>query len=370
MKSIRKIGCAALAVLMAVSMLLMSGCSTPAVAATVDGYEYSTGEYLANLYSNFSIAYYDSGLYQYASYGMDPWEQTMSYGEGESAVEMKLADYLVQQTKDDLVRQQAIKNLMEQYGVTVAQEKIDEYDAEMAEVNESELLAYGFNKEHYRNMYIAVNMEESTLFYALYDEGGEKAVHEEDVRKHFDDNYVAYKAITMAHTDGEGQALSDTDIAANKATLEEYLAQFNESGDMDAVIAQYTNDTATDETTEAAVAETGDTAEENANIQIVDSITGDENIVKAVMDIEEGKAAVVEYTDGNGATYTALINRVNVETAGGEDYYESQRGTVLYGMKFDEFDADVDAVADTLTAEYNERAIKMCDPKNFVPAEE
>lgn len=370
MKSIRKIGCAALAVLMAASMLLMSGCSTPAVAATVDGYAYSTGEYLANLYSNFSLAFYDSGLYQYSSYGMDPWEQTVPYGEGEEAVEMLLADYVIQQTKDSLVRQQAVKNLMEQYGVTVPQEELDEYDEQMATVNESELLSYGFNKEHYRSMYIAVNMEESTLFYALYNEGGEKAVAEADVRAHFDDNYVAYKAITLAHTDSEGTALSDADIAANKAILEGYLAKFNESGDMDAVIAQYTNDSATDETAEPVVAETGVTAEENANIQLADAITGDENIVAAVKGIEEGKAAVVEYTDANGATYTALINRVNVETAGGENYYADQRDTVLYGLKYDEFDADVEAAAETLPAEFNDRAIKMCDPKNFVPEEE
>ncbi len=369
MKSFRKLLSAALAVLMAVSMLLMSGCSTPAVAATVDGYAYSTGEYLANLYSNFSIAFYDSGLYQYSSYGMDPWEQTLPYGDGEEKVEMPLADYLVQQTKDGLIRQQAVKNLMEKYGVTVPQEKIDEHDKEMAEVNESELLAYGFNKEHYRNMYIAVNMEESTLFYALYNEGGQKAVPEADVRKHFDDNYVAYKAITMAHTNSEGAALSDADIAANKTTLEGYLAQFNESGDMDAVIAKYANDTATDETAEPAVPETGDTAEENANIQIVEAITGDENLVAAVKGVEVGKAAVVEYTDKNGAKYTALINRLDVETAGGENYYEDQHDTVVYGLKFDEFDKEVEAEGATLTAEFNERAIKMCDPKNFIPEE-
>jgi len=364
MKSIRKIGTAAVALLAVAAMLLMTGCSTPAVAATINGVDYTSGEYLANLYYNYSAAYYDGGLYQYASYGMDPWEQTIPYGEGEEQVEMALADYLVQQTKDSMVRQQAIKVMMEKYGLSVPQEELDEFYAEMEGNPESEMLAYGFSKEHYSNMYIAVNLEEQALFYGLYDEGGERAVPEADIRTFFDENYVAYKAITVSHADGEGNALSDDDIKANKDMLNNYLELIKAGDSMDKVIAKHTDDQA-EEGAEPATVEEGETAEENANIQIISTITGDENIVKAVLGVKEGENAVVEYTDENGTTYSALINRVNVEKAGGEDYYKNQHDSVLYGIKFDEFDAEVETVVDTLEYSFNERAVKMCDPKNF-----
>ncbi len=395
MKSIRKMVTAAVAVLAVVSMLLMTGCSTPAIAATINGVDYTTGEYLANLYFKFTQAYYDGGLYQYASYGMDPWEQTFPYGEGEEQVEMLLADYIVQQTKDGMVRQQAVKTLMEKYGIAVPQEELDEFNAEMAETPESEMLAYGFNKEHYCNMYIAVNLEEQAVFYGLYDEGGERAVSADDIRKFFDENYVAYKSIALAHTDAEGNALSDDDIKTNKDMLNNYLELMKTGKTMDEVIAQYNADMAeesaevTEETTEEATEETaedtteeaaeelaeeteeeseastGETAEENENIQMANAVSGDENIVKAVLSVKEGETAIVEYTDANGTTYTALINRVNVETAGGEGYYEDQHDAVLYGMKFDEFDEEVEGVVDTLEYSFNERAVEMCSPKNF-----
>ncbi len=364
MKSIRKIMTSVVAVLAALSMLLMTGCSTPAVAATINGVDYSTGEYLANLYSNYSTILYEGGLAQYASYGMDPWEQTFPYGEGEEKVEMLLADYIVKQTQDSMVRQQAVKTLMTKYGITVPQEELDEFNTEIAESPESEMLAYGFSKEHYCNMYIAVNFEEQALFYGLYDEGGERAVSDEDIRKFFDENYVAYKAIAISHADAEGNALSDDDIKANKAVLGNYLADFETQGNMDQVIADYANATA-EEGAEEVKALSGETAEENSNIQMVNAVTGDENIVKAVLGVEVGKAAIVEYTDENGTTYSALINRVDVEKAGGEDYFANNHDGVIYGLKFDEFDKEVKETVATLEYSFNQRAVKMCDPKNF-----
>lgn len=359
MKTMRKVMTAVLALAMAVSMLVMTGCSTPAVAMVVDGVEYTTGEYLANLYSNFSTAYYESGLYQYTNYGMDPWEQTVPYGEEGEEVDMGLSEYIIQQTKDSMVRQKAVKDMMKEFGIEITEEDTKEFDEQMKTYKESEMLAYGFNKEHYRSMYIATQMEEQKLFYTLYGKDGDRAVPEKDVRQFFDDNYVAFKSIALGHTDAEGNALSDADIAANKKTLEGYLAQFNKSKDMDAVIAQYNKDTATEETAEAAEETEAD------NTQMLDTVTGDKKLVEAVQTVEVGKAKIVEYTDSNDATYTALIYRMDVEKAGGETYFDDQYDTCLYGLKYEEFDKEVKEAADKLPVEYNERAIRMCDPHNF-----
>ncbi len=402
----RKLMAVVMAVLATVTMLAMSGCSTPAVAMTVGTHEYTTGEYLANLYMNYYSAYYESGLYQYASYGMDPWEQTFPYGEGEDKVDMALADYLVKITQDGIIRQAAIKDLMAQYGIANDQEDLDKFYEEMANYKEGEMLAFGFNKEHYMNAYIAQNMDEQSLFYALYDKDGQKAIAEEDIRKFFDEEYVAYKAITVAQTNDEGEALSDADKEKNKKELEGYLDLFNKNGgDMDAVIDQYTADhtttttgaatttttgaatttttaapttttvatttttaapteTTTTTRSDATTTTTGTTTTTDPNLQLVNTVSGDEDVIRAVQTVTVGEVKIIEYTSED-TPYVALVYRLDTEEAGGENYFEDQRQTIIYGIKFDEFDAEVEALIDTLAVDINSRAIKMCDPKDF-----
>lgn len=424
MKSIRKITAALLAVMMMATMLL-SGCSTPDVAMTVDGKEYTTGQYLAALYDTFNYMFYQNGLYQYSSYGMDPWEQSFGYGEEGAEVEMKLADFIVAMTKDGIIRQTAVEKLMEKYGVSVSEEDLAEVEKNLADVSESEMLQFGFSKASYKKMTIQTLFEQN-LFMGLYDEGGERAVAEDDVRKFYDDSYVAYKAITIAQTNENGEALSDEDKAKNKETLDKYLAMFNEKGDMDAVIEQYKTDTSTttsaatttttaaegattttaaeetvtttteaptttteaETTTEAVttttVAEETETTtttaadateteteeeETDPNLILANTVDGDEKVVEAVKTVEIGKAAVVEYTDANGTAQVALIYRLNVDEAAGDDYYGEQRETCLRGLKFDEFNEEVKATIAAMNVEVSDRAIEMCDPKNFLPEE-
>ena len=303
-------------------------------------------------------------------------------------------------TKDSIVRQKAVENLMAKYGISIPEEDMQEFNEEMATYKESEMLAYGFNKEHYMNMYVALNMNEQELFYQLYDTNGQKAVSEAEIRDYFDNQYVAYKAITISQMGEDGNALSDTDKEANRVTLQGYLDQFNKSKDFDAVIAQYevdttpttttttvagettttteatttttamTTTTTTTTTTTAAESTTTTTAaaeeeEEDPNLQIINSATGDEKVVAAIHAVPENTAQIIEYTDSNDQVSIALVYRLNTEEAGGENYYEDQHDTILYGIKFDEFDAEVKAVIDTLEVTYNDRAIKMCDPKSF-----
>ena len=63
--NIKRILCTALAVLLAVSCLLCSGCSTPSVAMQVDNKAYEMGDYLAYMYGTM---YTDSTAYMYLYY--------------------------------------------------------------------------------------------------------------------------------------------------------------------------------------------------------------------------------------------------------------------------------------------------------------
>ena len=103
MLKLKRAACAALSALLLVSTAALSGCSTPKVAMTVDGQEIETGLYLAYLYNTFYQLYYGQGMYQYAAY-MDVWAQEFTYGEGDDAEKLKLAEYIKRQTQDSIVR--------------------------------------------------------------------------------------------------------------------------------------------------------------------------------------------------------------------------------------------------------------------------
>ena len=92
MMKLKRALCAGLSALMLLSLPLVSGCSTPEIAMTVDGREFSTGEYLAYLLNTFQTMDQSYYLSYYASAGVDIWSQEFEYGEGDNAQKLKLAD--------------------------------------------------------------------------------------------------------------------------------------------------------------------------------------------------------------------------------------------------------------------------------------
>ena len=63
------------------------------------------------------------------------------------------------------------------------------------------------------------------LFYYIYDEGGEKAVSEDDIKKYYNENYISFRAITgyLTTTDANGDIVvmtADQKAAMNKEFME------------------------------------------------------------------------------------------------------------------------------------------------------
>ena len=182
--------------------------------------------------------------------------------------------------------------------------------------------------------------------------------------------------------------------------LESYLSQYNKSKDFDAVIEKYNADEAastsssgattttttaatttttaatTAATTQAADSTTATTASTTAaetttttdpnlnNIEGADSYS-DEDFLKALQGVKEGEAKIVEYKK-NGTTNTmALVLRLNPEKANGKDYFENSHSGILHNAKDKAFDEMVDKTIDGLKVNVNDRAIKMCDPKEL-----
>lgn len=415
----KKIACAVLSTGMLLSTLAFSGCSTPAVAMTVDGKDYSSGEYLAYLYNAYTEVFYYN---YYLAYYQDPWDMTLPYGEDEeTAVDLSVSDYIKQSAQDTIIRQKAIENRLEEAGLEWMEDDIKQADEQIAQVNESQLLDLGISMESFERMYRAYTCNERALFYGTYDNGGSKAMTEEEIRAYFDENYLSYKIIEISLTDDDGADLSDEEKEEVMDRLEKYLNQYNTSKDFDAVIDTYEEDeaaatatsgatttgtgstttgttaattsattattAATTETTETAgtgtnatgtgtttAADSGeeggtDTEEENTdpNRQDIDANTyGDEDFTNAIKSVGINEAKIVEYKKGGTTNTAALVLRLDPEDReDGETYFEDNRENIIYGAKYEEYNKELEEYIATLDVEINQRAVRMLDPRNF-----
>ena len=405
MRTFKRIACAAVAACFAFSLTL-TGCSPPEYPMTVDGRQYTTGEYLAYLYNVYYSMAQNMAMYQ--AYGMDPWAQTVPYGEGDAAENISTAEFIKRTAQDSIIRQKAIENLLEQKNIPLDAEKLAEVEETLAELGSNAYIAYGFNNESFAKMYKATQLNEWSLFYGTYDKGGVNPMSEEEIRKYFDDNFLSYKIIEFKLVDTSNQPLDDDVIQDYRDRLAKYLAEFEKLGvtsdNFDTVIKMKEEDdmpddsedsgssgessstttassgttstSATDGTTATTgtgdAGDSGDTEDTDSttdpNRQDIDAnIYGDEDFTNAVKKVEIGTASIQEYKK-NGTTDTiALIYRMDPQQdrKDGKDFFTEKRSDIIYGAKYEEYDKEVTDYIKTLEVSYVDRAIKACKPENF-----
>ncbi len=381
----------ALALVLALSCLLFAGCSTPSVAMEVGGKVYEMGDYLAYA---MGTATADYNAYIYLAYmGEEALDYDFVYGEGDEEQDVKLDEYLVLTTRDMMIRQKALEDMLTENGLEWDAELEKAANEDLANLKADQFLSRGFTNERYINMYKAFNLNEASLFDGLYNKGGKREVAEEDIRKYFDENYLSYYMFEISLVDDENAALSDEIIADYQTHFNAYLDTFNKSEktaeDFQKIYRQFLADTAEEEETADETADTdstdaGDTTGESADTtteeeepetttrqDILKEADGvDEELVKAVEGIAEGEAKVVTYKQGGTTNTLALIFRMDPEADRGQDedgkdidYYEENRDQTLQYMKYDEFDAEVKERMEQLMkdAVINEKALYAVD---------
>lgn len=360
MKSLKKLLCVALSAMM---ILCLVACSTPKVALTVDGKAYSTGEYLAYLMDTFQQMYYggEQPLYAIAQQGMDVWAYTEEY-EGKT---LDLAAYMKEATIDNIVKQKAIENMMAKENVKADEDLVKNVQTQMLDVvDEDKLLSYGFNKESYTKMCMAVYCNYMSLFLARYDKDGTSPVPEKDIRQYFEDNYLSIKMISEEMMADEKE-MSKDEQAKVKKELQKYLDMYNSGKKtFNEVIAQYNYDTSTSSDKKLEKL----TDEDTRQILEVKSYD-DKDFTNAIKKIPEGKAELVTYKAGGDTLTAAIILRMDPEKGEGDAYkdvFKNNRENILISIKGDTFDADIKKVADELKYEMNSSAYNMCDPRSFV----
>ena len=228
-----------------------------------------------------------------------------------------------------------------------------------------ELEPYGISYDSFRYCTSQYSVNYSALFAKLYGEGGSQEVSDSELEDYFIENYVDYSYIPVqlyeASTDEAGEsksvALSDEKIADYTAELEGYVKDINEGKSYDDVVSAYT------EKHELSQSPAVDNTEQ------LESVSAGDQIKDALKDLGNNKAVTVKVGEGDSGMLYLVYKRNSADSA--KDYLESEtnRAGVLNTMKKDDFEDYLKKIVEDLDYEKNS-AVDGYDPKMFFVAEQ
>lgn len=215
----------------------------------------------------------------------------------------------------------------------------------------------GIAKESLNESYSVYNMLFQRVFEAMYGEGGEKEVSEEEIKSYFLENYVHYEYFTASLTktdeDGNSVNMTDEEKEAAKKKLDDYVERIN-SGAL----------SVEDAASEFALEYLG--SADNSTYQTPaasHSETLSETFTTALEGLDENKATLAET-----ATGYYLIRKLPIAEQY-EEFNESESSLtdLLTHMKGDEFSDYILETAQSYTGvEYNMSAMRTVKLSKFV----
>lgn len=228
-----------------------------------------------------------------------------------------------------------------------------------------ELEPYGISYDSFRYCTSQYSVNYSALFAKLYGEGGSQEVSDSELEDYFIENYVDYSYIPVqlyeASTDEAGEsksvALSDEKIADYTVELEGYVKDINDGKSYDDVVSAYT------EKHELSQSPAVDNTEQ------LESVSAGDQIKDALKDLGNNKAVTVKVGEGDSGMLYLVYKRNSADSA--KDYLESEtnRAGVLNTMKKDDFEDYLKKIVEDLDYEKNS-AVDGYDPKMFFVAEQ
>ena len=228
-----------------------------------------------------------------------------------------------------------------------------------------ELEPYGISYDSFRYCTSQYSVNYSALFAKLYGEGGSQEVSDSELEDYFIENYVDYSYIPVqlyeASTDEAGEsksvALSDEKIADYTAELEGYVKDINDGKSYDDVVSAYT------EKHELSQSPAVDNTEQ------LESVSAGDQIKDALKDLGNNKAVTVKVGEGDSGMLYLVYKRNSADSA--KDYLESEtnRAGVLNTMKKDDFEDYLKKIVEDLDYEKNS-TVDGYDPKMFFVAEQ
>lgn len=164
-------------------------------------------------------------------------------------------------------------------------------------------------------------MYKDLLIRTYYGEGGEEPVSDEVLKTYFNENYIAFKAITgfftTVNNDGAAAMLSDSEKAALIKSFSQYANAINDGSSIEEVGAALDN-----------INTNSDTVVINRKSTIYPDTFFDK-----VYEIEINKSA--SFTIGD---YVFIVSRESLDSEG-ENLFETYKTDCLKALKGDEFDS-------------------------------
>lgn len=257
-----------------------------------------------------------------------------------------------------------INNKFEELGLEYTDE-----DASTAEYNSDYMWTYyrttmeeiGIAKESFHKAYAEYNAKYQKVLNAIYGEGGEKEISQEEMKAHFMENYLPYEYfyVPLTTTDEEGNSVNMTDAQKNE-TMDKLndLAKRVEDG-------KITLEEAAGEYAE----ETGGSAE-NSNYYDYSSIKAEdissENIRTALQQAKENEVLVLDNAENANGCYV-VRKHVAEEKFTALLENETQKDSLILDMKGDEFrDYVKEQAASVQGVEINQSAINSYKLKKIV----
>lgn len=376
MKQSLKIGSLLLAVVMLMSAVFVSGCSlNKEWSYKTSDEELAIGVYIYSLNVAYSQAEsYAKELDEYDSSKSTWLEMEITDEDGntqvanewikEQAQLMCLSNLVVDQqlakegaTVDEAVMQSA-KEQAETYW-NVGQYAQYGYIMPMKD----DLEPYGISFESFEYCTTDYSVKQSALFEKMYNEGGSKAVSDDELTKFFTENYVDYSYLPVnlytTSTDESGNststALSDEDAKKLTDELDGYAADLNDgkSFDDDVVKAYMANHE--DITTDPS----------SSSTEALESFSMGDELKEAIEKLDNKKATTLKVGTGESAIYYLVYKKDIAETATTYLEDENSRSSVLAAMKQDEFNDYIKELTKELEYEANTSVLDSYKPKMF-----
>lgn len=382
MKPNVKIGSFILAMIMVLSVVIVSGC-TPINLNKEWSYragdkELAIGVYIYSLDTAYQQAKtYASELEDYDETS-DSWlDMEITDDDGNKEVASK---WIKDQAKTMCLTYLVLDEQLEKENVEIPEASIASAD-EQAETYwnvgqyadygyfmpmSEDLEPYGISLESFAYCSTEYSVKYQALFDKLYKEGGSKEVTDEELSEYFSDNYTDYSYFTVnlytASTDETGAstnvAMSEEEAKKVTDEIDGYVKQVNGGTSYDDVVAKYM---------EANEVESDPSVSNTENLE--NSSLGDE-VKDALKELDNNKATAVKVGSGESAVYYFIYKRdINDAKA---DYLadENNSAGVLASMKGDEFADYLEGLTEELKYEENTSVIDKYDPKMFfVPVE-
>ncbi len=346
MKAILKSVALAAACALAAGALSSCNQDTSWTYRTDDGaYEVTSGMYIG-----MSISAYNEGMSQE---GMDT--SAPLYGQ---QIESKDAlDWVISRTESIAKKYLAVESKFDAYSLAFTEEEqsnIDSYVDYYWSYLSGSYEPQGCSENSYRKL-MTNSFKESQLFFAIYGEGGERAVSDDDLRAIFDEQYAHINVFQVDASDEEGEPLTGNELEIKQKEVDGILEDLENGTDFESVKAEYDS---SDKDSASEEEKSGEEVKEtDTSFYITTSSSYPEDLVTALFDASAGEFGSFNDEEGTFYIWTKLDN----DDAG----FDTYRDTILQNEKWEEFTQYEQDWVNGMTFVTNDASLKKHSPKNL-----